>query len=199
MVQTRYPLVANSNLAGCSYCSLYGEVGAHPLMGKYFLIEHREVLKLSVIEQSIEVQVPVRTAYNQWTQFEDFPEFMEGVEKVIQTDDTSLHWVAEIAGVRREWDAKITEQIPDERIAWTSVDGPKVAGVVTFHRIDDNKTKIMLQMEIEPDDALAKAGDVLGIVRARVKGDLERFKKFIESRGQETGAWRGEVKQDSTR
>jgi uncharacterized membrane protein len=150
---------------------------------------------MSTIEQSIEVKVPVRTAYNQWTQFEDFPHFMEGVEKVNQIDDVNLHWVAEIAGQHREWDAKITEQTPDERIAWTNTDGTKNAGVVTFHRIDDNTTRVMLQMEFDGAGFAEKAADALGIVEGRVKGDLERFKKFIEERGSETGAWRGEVDQ----
>ncbi|MDP9069614.1 MAG: SRPBCC family protein [Actinomycetota bacterium] len=152
---------------------------------------------MSSIEQSIEVNVPVRTAYNQWTQFEDFPHFMEGVEKVNQLDDVNLHWVAEIMGQHREWDAKITEQIPDERIAWRNVDGATNAGVVTFHRISDDTTKIMLQMEYDPEGFGEKAADALGLVKARVKGDLERFKTFIESRGQETGAWRGEVDQNN--
>ena len=153
---------------------------------------------MSTIEQSIEVEVPVRTAYNQWTQFEDFPRFMEGVEQVKQLDDVSLHWTAEIAGKTREWDAKITEQTPDQRIAWTNIDGAVNAGVVTFHRIDDSKTKVMLQMEFEPEGIVEKAGDVLGLVKARTKGDLERFKTFIEQRGTETGAWRGEVDQSAS-
>lgn len=151
---------------------------------------------MSTIEQSIEVNVPVRTAYNQWTQFEDFPHFMEGVEKVNQIDDVNLHWVAEILGQHREWDAKITEQIPDERVSWRNVDGATNAGVVTFHRIDDNTTRVMLQMEFDPEGFAEKAADALGVVKGRVKGDLERFKSFIESRGHETGAWRGEVKQN---
>jgi uncharacterized membrane protein len=150
---------------------------------------------MSNIEQSIEVNVPVRTAYNQWTQFEDFPRFMEGVEKVIQLDDKKLHWVAEIAGKNREWDAEITEQIPDERVAWRNIDGATNAGVVTFHYIDENKSKIMLQLEFEPEGLVEKAGDALGFVKTRTKGDLERFKQFIESRGSETGAWRGEIEQ----
>jgi uncharacterized membrane protein len=154
---------------------------------------------MSTYEESIEVQVPVRTAYNQWTQFEDFPRFMEGVEEVRQLTDTELQWIAEIAGQRREWKAEITEQSPDERIAWTSTEGARNGGVVTFHRIDDGQTRVMLQMEFEPDDGLEKAGDVAGVVKSRVKGDLERFKEFIEGRGQETGAWRGEVDQDPTR
>ena len=153
---------------------------------------------MSTIEQSVEVNVPVSTAYNQWTQFEDFPQFMEGVEEVKQMDDTTLHWKASIAGQQREWDAKITEQTPDQRIAWTDIGGAENAGVVTFHRIDDNTTKVMLQMDFEPEGAVETAGDALGLVKARVKGDLERFKGFIESRGQETGAWRGEVDQGQT-
>lgn len=148
---------------------------------------------MSIYEEGIEVNVPVSTAYNQWTQFEEFPRFMEGVEKVIQLDDTRLHWVAEIAGQHREWDAEITEQRPDERIAWTTTTGARNAGVVTFHRIDDSTTRVMLQMEFEPDDAMEKTGDVLGMVRRQVKRDLERFKEFIEPRGRETGAWRGEI------
>ncbi len=150
---------------------------------------------MSTIEQSIDVNVPVSTAYNQWTQFEEFPKFMEGVEYVRQLDDTRLEWAAEIAGQRREWEAKITEQSPDERVAWTSVGGEFHAGVVTFHRIDDNTTRIMFQMEFQPEGFIDKVGDALGIVKARTKGDLARFKKFIESHGQETGAWRGEVDQ----
>ena len=153
---------------------------------------------MSSIEQSVEVQVPVRTAYNQWTQFEDFPHFMEGVKEIKQLDDASLHWTVEIAGQVREFDAKITEQNPDERIAWTTIDGPHQAGVVTFHRLGDNQTKVMLQMEYDPEGLIEKAGDALGVVKSRVKGDLERFKSFIESRGQETGAWRGEVDQTKT-
>jgi uncharacterized membrane protein len=154
---------------------------------------------MSTIQESVDVNVPVRTAYNQWTQFEDFPAFMEGVEEVKQITDTRLRWRAEIAGVEREWEAEIDEQRPDERIAWHAIDGPKNAGVVTFHRLDDSKTRIMLQLEFEPDDALEKTGDALGLVKRRARGDLERFKEFIESRGSETGAWRGEVHQDPTR
>ena len=151
---------------------------------------------MSTIEESIEVEVPVRTVYNQWTQFEEFPEFMDGVESVTQLGDTRLHWVAEILGVRREWDAEITEQIPDERVAWCSTDGTSNAGVVTFHRLSDDKTKVMLQLEVEPEGLAEQAGDKLGILKSQAKGDLKRFKDFIESRGQETGAWRGEVRPD---
>ncbi|PJE95233.1 cyclase [Streptomyces carminius] len=149
---------------------------------------------MSTVEESIEVRVPVRTAYDQWTQFETFPEFMEGVERVEQKTDTLTHWVTKVAGAEREFDARITEQIPDERVAWTTVEGEaKQAGVVTFHRLDDTHTKVMLQMEHEPEGAADTVGDKLGVVRHRVKGDLARFKEFIEERGTETGAWRGRV------
>jgi uncharacterized membrane protein len=150
---------------------------------------------MATIEESVEVQVPVRTAYNQWTQFEEFPEFMEGVEQVKQLTDTRVHWVAEIAGQRREWDADITEQVPDQRIAWRSTEGATNAGVVTFHRLDDGKSRVMLQLEFEPEGAVEKAGDKLGVVKTRVKNDLKRFKSFIENRGRESGAWRGETPQ----
>jgi uncharacterized membrane protein len=153
---------------------------------------------MSKIEQSIEVDVPVRTAYDQWTQFEEFPRFMEGVEEVRQVTDTKTHWKTKIAGREKEFDAEITEQTPDERIAWASEAGAEHAGVVTFHRLDDSKTRVMLQMDIEPDGAVEKAGDLLGLTTSRVKGDLERFKQFIEARGVETGAWRGEVDQSAT-
>jgi uncharacterized membrane protein len=148
---------------------------------------------MGTIEKSIDVDVPIDVAYNQWTQFEDFPHFMEGVEKVNQIDDTQLHWVVEIGGQHREWDARITEQSPDERIAWVSEGDTKNAGVVTFHRLDPSTTRVMLQVEYEPEGAAEKAGELLGIVSRRTEGDLKRFKEFIESRGRETGAWRGEV------
>jgi uncharacterized membrane protein len=148
----------------------------------------------SVVE-SIDVKVPVSTAYNQWTQFEDFPHFMEGVKSVTQKDDTHLHWVAEIGGNEQEWDAEITEQHPDERVAWRNTTGSENAGVVTFHRIDDETTRVTLQMDVDPEGVVEEVGTALGFLDRRVKGDLERFKEFIESRGRETGAWRGEVKQ----
>ena len=153
---------------------------------------------MSNIEESIEVGVPVREAYNQWTQFEEFPSFMEGVESIRQTDDTHLHWVTEIAGKREEFDAEITEQTPDQRIAWRSTGGAQHAGVVTFHKVDDGKTRIMVQMDVQPDGVVEKAGDALGVPKRRVKGDLGRFKALIESRGAADGAWRGEVTQDAT-
>ena len=148
---------------------------------------------MSTVEKSIDVEVPVSTAYNQWTQFESFPQFMEGVDRIDQTSSTATHWVTSIGGVHREFDAEITEQHPDERVAWTSVDGPKQAGVVTFHRLDENKTRVMVQMDFEPEGLLENAGDKLGFISRRVTGDLERFKTFIEKKGTETGAWRGEV------
>ena len=150
---------------------------------------------MPTIEQSIDVNVPVSTAYNQWTQFEEFPKFMEGVESVTQLDDTHLRWVAEIGGKRHEWRAEISEQRPDERVAWHATEGKKNAGVVTFHRLNDNQTRVMLQMDWEPEGAVEQAGAAVGADDRRVKGDLERFKQLIESRGQETGAWRGEVEQ----
>ena len=144
-------------------------------------------------EKGIEIAVPVRTAYNQWTQFEEFPKFMDGVEEVRQLDATHLHWKTRIAGVEREFDAEITEQTPDERIAWHSVGEVKQAGVVTFHRLDDTHTRIMLQLDMEPETLTEKLGDVLGIVEHQCAKDMERFKAFIEARGVETDAWRGEV------
>jgi len=148
---------------------------------------------MSTVEKSIDVDVPVHTAYNQWTQFESFPQFMEGVDRIDQTSDTMTHWLTSVGGVTREFDAEITEQHPDERIAWTSVDGPKNAGVVTFHRLGDDKTRVMLQMDFVPEGLVENVGDKLGIVGRRAAGDLERFKEFIEGRGTETGAWRGNV------
>jgi uncharacterized membrane protein len=152
----------------------------------------------SKIEQSIEVDVPVRTAYDQWTQFEEFPEFMEAVESVQQIDDTHLLWTAEINGKREEWKAEITEQIPDERVAWKAVDGKQNAGVVTFHHLGDNRTKVMVQLDFEPEGIMEKLGSAIGSDDRQVKGDLERFKEFIEARGTETGAFRGTVEQGST-
>lgn len=150
---------------------------------------------MSTIEKSIQVNVPVHTAYNQWTQFEEFPRFMEGVKEVRQLDDTHVRWRAEVAGKDKEWDAEITEQLPDQRIAWRSVSGARNAGVVTFHRIDDDTTRIMLQMDYEPEGVIENAGDTSGALSLRIQADLERFKDFVESSGQETGAWRGKVPQ----
>ena len=143
--------------------------------------------------ESIDVHVPVRTAYNQWTQFESFPQFMEGVERIDQISPTKTHWVTKIAGVTREFDAEVTEQHPDERVAWRATDGADNAGVVTFHRLDDDTTKVMLQLDFDPDGFVEQVGDKLGIVKSQTQADLDRFKEFIEERGSETGGWRGDV------
>ena len=148
------------------------------------------------IEESIEVEVPIATAYNQWTQFEEFPQFMEGIESVQQVDDTHLLWTASIGGKQEEWRAEITEQHPDHRVAWKATEGRENAGVVTFHRIDENTTRVMLQMDWEPDGAIETVGAAVGADARRVQGDLKRFKELLERRGVESGAWRGDVKQE---
>ncbi|GAB2975061.1 SRPBCC family protein [Nocardioides montaniterrae] len=149
---------------------------------------------MSTIEKSVTVDVPVREAYDQWTQFETFPEFMEGVEEVRQLDDTHLHWKASIAGVTREWDAEIVDQTPDERITWRALDGTTNDGTVSFRpNIPDGTTQVTLRMEFEPEGIVEKAGDALKVVETRTSGDLKRFKEFIEERGVATGAWRGAV------
>ena len=148
---------------------------------------------MKTIEESIEIEVPVSTAYNQWTQFESFPKFMDGVERVEQKGDTQLHWVAKIAGEKREWDAEITEQHPDHRVAWKAVDQQGPNGVVTFHKLDDSRTKVMVQMEYEPQGMKESVGSAVGMDSHTVQSDLESFKEFIESRGGETGAWRRDV------
>ena len=145
------------------------------------------------IEKSIEVHQPVHTVYNQWTQFEEFPRFMSGVKEVRQLDDTHVHWHAEVFGKDKEWDAEITEQHPDHRVAWNAVGGKGNAGVVTFHRVADNQTRIMVQLDWEPEGVTEQIGATLGMDSRRVQGDLKRFKELIESRGSESGAWRGDV------
>jgi uncharacterized membrane protein len=148
---------------------------------------------MSLIEQSVEVDVPLKAAYNQWTQFEEFPQFMDGVKEVRQLDATHLHWVAETGGHRHEWDAEITEQLPDERVAWKNVGGRRNAGVVTFHRLDDEHTRLMVQLDFMPEGLIEHLGDALAAPDRRVAGDLQRFKEMVEARGTESGAWRGEV------
>jgi uncharacterized membrane protein len=145
------------------------------------------------IRRSIEVNVPLRTAYDQWTQFEEFPRFMEGVEQVRQLDDRRLHWRANIAGQAQEWDAVITEQLPDRRIAWRSTTGARNDGVVSFVPMGPTRTRVDLQLDYAPEGPVENVGSLLGFVERRVQGDLERFKQFIEGRGVETGAWRGEI------
>lgn len=148
---------------------------------------------METIEKHTDVNVPVRTAYNQWTQFEEFPRFMEGVEQVTQLDDTRLHWVANIGGKRVEWDAKISEQIPDKRIVWYSEGGAMQNGMVSFTPLGPNTTRVTLRIDYEPEGMVEEVGDKLGFISRRVEGDLKRFKEFIEARGTETGAWRGTV------
>jgi uncharacterized membrane protein len=149
---------------------------------------------VATIEKSIDVKVPVKSAYNQWTQFEEFPQFMEGVGRVVQQGDKNLHWQANIGGKKQEWDAVISEQVPDKRVAWTSTSGDDNSGVVTFHFLDDQETRVTLQLTYDPEGVVETVGDKLGFMSRRVEGDLERFKQFIEERdGQPTGAWRGNI------
>lgn len=145
------------------------------------------------VEKCIEVEAPLSMVYNQWTQFEEFPRFMEGVEEVKQLDDKRLRWRAEIAGKVVEWDAEIFEQIPDQRVAWRSKTGALNTGMVNFEALGPNQTKVWLKINYKPEGAMEKIGSALGVISQRVEGDLERFKEFIESRGSETGAWRGQI------
>lgn len=149
---------------------------------------------MSQVQKSIDVDVPVSTAYNQWTQVETFPQFMSGVESVTQIDDTHLHWVTDIAGVEREFDAEITEQHPDERVAWHSIGGDTThAGVVTFHRLDDTTSRVMVQIDWQPSSLVEKVGSAINVDDRQVERDLQRFKELVEAAGHETGAWRGDV------
>ena len=145
------------------------------------------------IEESIDVGVPVTTAYNQWTQFEEFPRFMEGIQSVTQIDDTHLRWLAEVGGKRHEWEAEITDQEPDRHVAWRAREGHYTSGSVKFEPLGDNQTRVKVVMEHEPEGLTETLGSALGVDSRRVKGDLERFKELVESRGVESGAWRGEV------
>ncbi len=154
---------------------------------------------MAKVEQSIEVNVPVRVAYDQWTQFEDFPNFLQGVESVTQLDDTHLRWVAEVGGKREEWTAEIVQQLPDDRIEWRSTSGVSQSGIVSFEPIDENRTRIQVEFAYEPEGVVESLGSALGQDERRVKGDLERFKEFVESRGAPTGAWRGTVQEGQTR
>lgn len=149
---------------------------------------------MAQIIETIDVDVPVRVAYNQWTQFESFPDFLDEVESVQQIDDTHLRWKVSVGGAEREFDAVVTEQHPDERVAWTSTGGDTAhAGVVTFHTLTDTSTRVTAQIDWEPEGALEKAGALVGAGSHAVRKDLDNFKEFIESRGRETGAWRGDV------
>lgn len=149
---------------------------------------------MAQVMESIDVGVPVRTAYNQWTQFEEFPQFLSFVESIIQQDDTHLHWKVNVAGAEREFDAEITEQKPDERVAWHSTNGEvEHAGVVTFHRLSEDTSRVTVQMDWEPEGVVEKAGAALGVDNRAIEADLRNFKRFIEERGSEDGAWRGTV------
>jgi len=150
---------------------------------------------MKTVTKTVDVHVPVNVAYNQWTQFEEFPRFMEHIERVEQIDDTTIRWFAKVDGNDQKWTSKITEQTPDQRIAWQSIDGATNAGVVTFHKLDDESTRVTLQMEYDPDGMVESIGTALGFVDRNVEDDLNSFREMIESRGQETGAWRGKVKQ----
>ncbi len=154
---------------------------------------------MATVHESIEIDAPVRAAYDQWTQFESFPDFMEGVKEVRQIDDTHLHWVAEIAGKQEEWQAEITEQVPDERIAWRSVSGKGNAGIVTFEPLADARTRVTVDIEHDAEGLVEKVGSALGVDDRRVKGDLERFSQLMEVRGAQAGGWRGEVHQGTAR
>ncbi|WP_436535603.1 SRPBCC family protein [Actinoplanes sp. HUAS TT8] len=149
---------------------------------------------MSTVTESVDVNVPIGTAYNQWTQFEDFPKFMDGVESITQTGATHTHWVTKIAGQKREFDAEITEQHPDERVAWKSTGGDtKHAGVVTFHRLTDTETRVTIQLDWEPEGIAEKVGSAVGVDSHQVKADAKRFKEFVENHDGTTGAWRGDI------
>jgi len=154
---------------------------------------------VKTIRESIEVDVPVSAAYNQWTQFEEFPRFMEGVESVKQLDDRHLKWIAEVGGKRREWQAEIVEQVPDEKVAWRAIDGIGPNGIVEFEPLGEDKTLVTVEMAYEPEGVTEQLGSAVGVDSRQVKSDLDRFKQLIESRGVESGAWRGEVRAGETR
>ncbi|AWN25340.1 MULTISPECIES: SRPBCC family protein [unclassified Streptomyces] len=149
---------------------------------------------MSTVKETVDVEVPVHTAYNQWTQFEEFPKFMEGVEKITQLDDRHNRWTTKIGGVRREFDTEIIDQLPDDRIAWRTTTGDtRQKGLVSFRRLDETHTRVELVMDVEPSGVAEKAADMSGTIERRVKGDMQRFKGYIERRGAESGAWRGRI------
>jgi|SRR5919108_2491293 uncharacterized membrane protein len=150
------------------------------------------------LQKSIEVDCALNHVYNQWTQFEEFPRFMEGVKSVKQLDDTRLNWVAEIAGKEKQWTAKIIEQIPDHRIAWESESGEFTSGLVSFQSLGPNRTRVSLEISYDPKGFVEHAGDAIGVVSRRVENDLKQFKEFIENRGKETGGWRGTIREGHT-
>ncbi|HET7678024.1 MAG TPA: SRPBCC family protein [Candidatus Limnocylindrales bacterium] len=150
---------------------------------------------MSSVRESVEVQVPLSTAYNQWTQFESYPQFMEAVDRVEQLDDRRLQWTARVGPRTKQWQAEIVEQVPDQVVAWRSTSGAENSGRVTFESLGPDRTRVNVEMEIDPEGLVENVGDALGFVDRQVKEDLERFKAFIESRGVETGAWRGTIDQ----
>jgi uncharacterized membrane protein len=170
-------------------------LAAGALLASKLMQRARHTGTTSSVQETIDLNVPVSTAYNQWTQFEEFPRFMASVEEVRQLDDTHLHWRANVAGKTKEWDAEITQQIPDQCIAWRSTGGVRNEGVVTFDKIGENKTRVRLKMDYDPQTAGEKVGDAIGGVKLTAKGNLKRFKALVERRGVETGAWRGTVAQ----
>jgi uncharacterized membrane protein len=170
-------------------------LAAGALLASKLMQRVRHTGRTSSVQETIDLNVPVSTAYNQWTQFEEFPRFMASVEEVRQLDDTHLHWRANVAGKTKEWDAEITQQIPDQCIAWRSTGGVRNEGVVTFDKIGENKTRVRLKMDYDPQTAGEKVGDAIGGVKLTAKGNLKRFKALVERRGVETGAWRGTVAQ----
>lgn len=172
-----------------------GGLAAGALLASKLMQRARAPGATSSVRETIELEVPVSTAYNQWTQFEEFPRFMATVEEVRQLDDTHLHWRANVAGKDKEWDAEITEQVPDQRIAWRSTGGVRNAGTVTFLKLADNRSRVELQMEYDPETTGEKIGAAMGGVKLTAKGNLKRFKELVERRGVETGAWRGSVAQ----
>jgi uncharacterized membrane protein len=161
--------------------------------GGYMWWRKNREMTTRLVEETIDLNVPVSTAYNQWTQFEEFPRFMATVQEVTQLDDRRLHWRARVAGKIEEWESEITEQVPDQTIAWRSTNGPGNAGLVTFDKIGENKSRVKLQMWYDPETTGQKVGSALGGVKLTAKGNLKRFKQLVEKRGVETGAWRGEL------
>jgi uncharacterized membrane protein len=186
-------IVAGVGVGGAAVAAMKARKGALPTVPLAGGTSSR------TIDESIEVNVPVSTAYNQWTQFEDFPLFMEGVEHVEQKDDTRLHWVAKVGGKTAEWDAKILEQHPDKQVSWISDDGKKTRGTVTFEPVGESRTRISLSMSYQAEGLTETLGSAVGLDQRRVRGDLQRFKELIESRGAESGAWRGEVSAGTTK
>jgi uncharacterized membrane protein len=190
-VSVRRSLVVRPPTSGGTLAAL-----AALAIGGYFAwaqMKKRRGISGSTVQETIELNVPLSTAYNQWTQFEEFPKFMDSVQEVKQVDDTHLHWKALVAGKPKEWDSEITEQIPDRRIAWRSTSGVQNAGAVTFQRVGVNRTRVQLEMDYDPETLDEKIGDAVGAVKLTAKGNLKRFKQLVEARGAETGAWRGTV------